>query len=114
MAEELKPKAKSATPAEVPPEPRWLFYIVSFMVPIAGIVLGALYLSKAEEDNKEFGKYCLVAALVNFGLGFMAACCVVAFYISFFIGYLVFILGLLGVAAGSGMSSVALLPPLPF
>lgn len=114
MAEELTPAAKTATTPEVPPEPRWLFYLISFIVPIAGIVLGALYLSKAEEDNKEFGKYCLVAALVNFGLGFMMACCIVGFYISFFIGYLVFILGLLGVAAGSGMSSALPLPPFLF
>ena len=112
MAEELKPK-EGAAAAEVPPEPRWLFYGISFMVPIAGIVLGALYLSKAEEDNKEFGKYCLVAALVNFAIGFSIACCVVGFYISFFIGYIAFVIGLIGVAAGSGMSSALALPPIP-
>jgi hypothetical protein len=113
MAEELKPK-EGATPAEVPPEPRWLFYLISFMVPIAGIVLGALYLSKAEEGNKEFGKYCLVAALVNFGIGFSIACCVAGFYISFLIGYIAFVIVLIGIAASSGLTYVSLLPPIPF
>ena len=65
--------------------------------------LGVRIVEDFYEDNKEFGKYCLVAALVNFGIGFMIACCVVAFYVSFFIGYIVFVLGLLGVAAGGGM-----------
>ncbi|HUU55893.1 MAG TPA: hypothetical protein VMW93_01005 [bacterium] len=113
MAEELNP-TEGAAPAEVPPEPRWLFYGISFMVPVAGIVLGALYLSKEDAANKEFGKYCLTAALVNFAIGFSMVCCVVAFYISFFIGYIVFILGLLGVAAGGGLASVSLQPPVPF
>jgi len=111
MAEELNP-TEGAAPAEVPPEPRWLFYGISFMVPVAGIVLGALYLSKEDAANKEFGKYCLVAALVNFAISMV--CCVVAFYISFFNGYIVFILGLLGVAAGGGLASVSLQPPVPF
>ncbi len=102
MANTNKP-VEAETAAEVPPEPRWLFYGVSFVVPIAGIVLGALYLSKPDAANKEFGKYCLVAALVNFAIGFSVVCCVVAFYISFFLGYIAFIIGLIGVAAGGGL-----------
>lgn len=102
MAEANKP-VEAETAAEAPPEPRWLFYGVSFAVPVAGIVLGALYLSKPDAPNKEFGKYCLTAALVNFAIGFSIVCCVVAFYISFFIGYIAFIIGLIGVAAGGGL-----------
>jgi hypothetical protein len=89
--------------AEVPPEPRWLFYGVSFVVPIAGIVLGALYLSKPDAANKEFGKYCLIAALVNFAIGVSAILCMVLFYAAFFAAYLGVIVGILGVAAGGGL-----------
>ncbi|MEE9456391.1 MAG: hypothetical protein V3W11_04485 [bacterium] len=102
MATTNKPVEAEAA-AEVPPEPRWLFYGVSFVVPIAGIVLGALYLSKPDAPNKEFGKYCLVAALVNFAIGFSIFCCIIIFYVSFFLGYIAFIIGLIGVAAGSGL-----------
>jgi hypothetical protein len=100
MAEKVKPKESAPPAAEVPPEPAWLFYVISFMVPVAGIVLGALYLSKAEAANKEFGKYCLAAAVVNFGLGFSMVCCLLAFYVAFFAAYFAVILGLLGAAAG--------------
>ncbi|MGD8718353.1 MAG: hypothetical protein PVH29_05965 [Candidatus Zixiibacteriota bacterium] len=101
---------RPAAPGEVPPEPRILFYVISFLVPIAGIVIGAIYLSKPDPDNKEFGKYCLIAALVNFAIGISIGLCVVAFYVCFFLGYIAFVLGLIGVAAGGGMSSLSSLP----
>jgi membrane-anchored protein YejM (alkaline phosphatase superfamily) len=102
VAKTNKP-VEAETAAEVPPEPRWLFYGVSFVVPIAGIVLGALYLSKADEANKEFGKYCLIAALVNFALGVSAILCMVLFYAAFFAVYIALIAGMIGVAAGGGL-----------
>jgi hypothetical protein len=89
--------------AEVPPEPRWLFYGVSFVVPVAGIILGALYLSKPDAANKEFGKYCLIAALVNFAIGVMVVLCMVLFYAAFFAVYIALIAGLIGAAAGGGL-----------
>lgn len=113
MAKAKQP-VEAETAAEVPPEPRWLFYAISFLVPVAGIVLGALYLSKADAANKEFGKYCLIAALVNFAIGVSIACCVVGFYISFIIGYIAFVIVLIGIAASSGLTYVSLLPPIPF
>lgn len=101
MAKTNKP-VEAETAAEVPPEPRWLFYGVSFVVPIAGIVLGALYLSKPDAANKEFGKYCLIAALVNFAVGVSAILCMVLFYAAFFAVYIALIAGLVGAAAGGG------------
>jgi len=102
LTEENKTAAAEKA-AEVPPEPKRLFYVISFLVPVAGIVLGALYLSKADAANKEFGKYCLVAALVNVGLGVSLIFCLVLFYAAFFLAYLGFVAGLLGVAAGGGL-----------
>ncbi len=97
MSAEVKP---SPVVGDVPPEPRVLFYLLSFLVPLAGVILGALYLSKPDKENKEFGRYCLTAALVNMGLGLMVACCVLAAYVSFVVAYLMIIGGLIG-AAGS-------------
>lgn len=65
-----------------PLEPKWLWYILSFIVPVLGIVLGAIYLSKPEPENKKFGKNCLIAAVAYF---IVVICCVVAYFV-FFVG----------------------------
>lgn len=68
-----------------PPEPRWLFYILSFIIPLAGIILGAIYLSKQDPECKKFGKTCLICAVA-----FIVACCLC------YILYLVFWVGIFG------------------
>jgi hypothetical protein len=94
--------------ADAPPEPKALFYVLSFFVPVAGIVLGAIYLGKPDKDNKEFGKMCLTWAVINFALGFTAACCLLGAYVSFIIAYLVFIVIIIGaVGLGAATSSLA-------
>lgn len=64
---------------EKPPEPRWLFYILSFVIPIVGIILGVIYLTKDDLESKDFGKKCIIAAVL-----FIIACCVC--YILYFVG----------------------------
>lgn len=77
---------------ETPPEPRWLFYVLSFFIPLAGIIIGAIYMSKPDPENKKFGKTCLICALA-----FIGAICLC--YILYFVG--VFgILGLSGAFSG--------------
>jgi hypothetical protein len=68
-----------------PLEPAWLWYILSFIIPILGIILGAIYLGKPEPENKRFGKNCLIAAVIYM---VVVACCVVV--------YLVVIAGIIG------------------
>lgn len=46
-----------------PPEPQWLFYILSFIIPIAGIVIGAIYMGKGDAECREFGRNCIIAAV---------------------------------------------------
>ncbi|UCE26329.1 MAG: hypothetical protein JSW52_08185 [Candidatus Coatesbacteria bacterium] len=53
---------------ERPPEPAWLFYVLSFAVPVAGIVIGVIYLAKADEGLKRFGKTCLIFAAIPIAL----------------------------------------------
>ena len=42
-----------------------LMYVLSFIIPIAGIVVGIIYYSKPELYHKEFGKNCLMIAIVT-------------------------------------------------
>jgi hypothetical protein len=74
---------------EKPPEPRWLFYILSFIIPLAGIILGVIYLTKPDDENKRFGKNCLIAAVAA-----VVACCLC--YILYFVG----VFGIIGLSGG--------------
>jgi|GEM_PF-866629 hypothetical protein len=56
---------------ESPPKRRWLFYLISFAFPLAGIIVGAIYLRKPDPVCKAFGKKCLVAAVIP-----LLLCCV--------------------------------------
>jgi hypothetical protein len=78
-----------------PLEPAWLWYILSFIIPILGIILGAIYLGKPEPENKRFGKNCLIAAVIYM---VVVICCVIL--------YFVFLVGILGTGIfGAAMSS---------
>jgi hypothetical protein len=51
-----------------------LLYVVSFLVPLAGIIIGVIYMGKEDEESKALGKTCLIIAIVAFVL----VCCCVA------------------------------------
>ncbi len=76
------------TNGDKPPEPRWLFYVISFVVPLAGVIIGAVYMSKPDPACKKFGKNCIIAAIAA-----VVACCLC--YILYFVG-LFSIIGLSG------------------
>jgi hypothetical protein len=63
---------------EMPPEPAWLFYVLSFLLPIAGAVIAAIFMSKADEASRRFGKNCLIAVLALYGMT------IVCFFLMFF------------------------------
>lgn len=63
-----------------PLEPKVLWYIISFIIPLVGIILGIIYMQKPEPEVKKFGKNCLIAAIVAVGV------CVVCWLISFLLG----------------------------
>ncbi len=111
MTEETTPAA-AAPAAEVPPEPKNLFYVLSFFIPIAGIILGAIYLSKPDADNKKFGKMCLTLALACIAVVVFMYCCFIGAYVSFIFAYLIIIIFVIGAAAvGGAAKSSLLLPP---
>ena len=48
-----------------------LLYILSFFIPLAGFIVGAIYASKDEEHYKHVGKNCLIFSVMNIILGFI-------------------------------------------
>lgn len=83
------------TNGDKPLEPRWLFYIISFFIPLAGIIIGAIYMGKPDPECKQFGKNCLIAAIAYF-----VVMCVCAILFIFF--YIIFVVGIIGLGAASG------------
>ena len=50
---------------------RYLFYILSFLIPLAGVIIGIIYHGKPEPWHKEFGKKCLELALTAIAMVFL-------------------------------------------
>ena len=50
---------------------RTLLYIISFLFGIVGIVIGAIYLMKPSKAAQDFGKDCLMLALIPMVLGIL-------------------------------------------
>ena len=48
-----------------------LLYILSFLIPLAGFIVGAIYASKDKEHYKHVGKNCLIFSVLNIVLGFI-------------------------------------------
>ncbi len=44
---------------------RILLYIVSFLIPIAGFIIGIVYYSKGDPESKHVGKICIILAVVE-------------------------------------------------
>jgi len=59
--EEMEKESKHSAP----PRPRWLFYLLSLVFPILGIVIGIVYLIKKGKENRKFGIRCLIWSCVN-------------------------------------------------
>ena len=50
---------------------RILIYVVSFIIPIVGIIVGILYTMKPDNHSQEFGKTCLKIAIASIVIGFL-------------------------------------------
>ena len=48
-----------------------LLYILSFFIPLAGFIVGAIYASKEKEHYKYVGKNCLIFSILNIVFGFI-------------------------------------------
>jgi len=94
-------KTGAPTPAaEKPPEPAVLFYLLSFFIPLAGLILGAIYLGKRELAQREFGKLCLILAAARIGIALIVAVIVVVVVV---VIYAAVIIALIGAGAAGGL-----------
>lgn len=47
---------------------RVVFYILSFLIPLVGIVLAVVYMTRPDPEPKEVGKICLILAVISIAL----------------------------------------------
>jgi membrane-associated HD superfamily phosphohydrolase len=78
---EGEPDRITEATAEETPEPKWLFYVLSFIVPIAGIVIGVIYFSKPDEEPRKFGKTCLIIAAMSVALCLLYILTIIILYV---------------------------------
>lgn len=50
-----------------------LFYILSFLFFIVGIIIGVIYYTKPDPESKHVGKMCIILAVVGVLVGIMCA-----------------------------------------
>ena len=67
--EKKEDAAPTPSGKDAPPEPKWLFYILSFIVGLFGIIFGIIYMTKESEESKKFGKICLLLGLLPMIIG---------------------------------------------
>lgn len=60
---------------------RWLLYIVSFLIPIGGLIAGIVLMTRADPESKEVGTNCLIAAVTGFVLNCVCVLCQIVFYV---------------------------------
>lgn len=75
-------------PQEIGSGMRILLYIVSFLIPLVGIILFFVYNSRPDAESKAVAKNCLIAAIVAIVL--VCLCYLISF---FFLGGLAFVGG---------------------
>jgi hypothetical protein len=63
------------------PEPAWLFYVLSFIEPVAGIVVGVIFMMKRDAASKDFGKICLYTAIARLILGVVLVVGIIVIYL---------------------------------
>ncbi len=62
-----------------------LLLIVSFIIPVAGIIIGVIYLQRPDPASQQFGKQALIAALSFFGLLCLCFACYIVFMVFMFV-----------------------------
>ncbi len=51
---------------------KWGFYLLSALIPIAGIIIAIVYMGKGDPESKSLGKVCLIISIV----AMVILCCV--------------------------------------
>ncbi len=51
---------------------KFFLYLVSFSVPIAGIIIGIIFISRGDPESRSLGRTCLILGIISV----VIACCV--------------------------------------
>lgn len=89
-----------------PPEPKWLYYTLSFFLPAAGVVMGAIFSSIDNAASKDFGKICLIIAVIPIVL-------LILFYLGYIALIIVYIVLIIIFGAAMGFDSMSVIEALP-
>ncbi len=52
---------------------KFFLYAISFFIPLAGLIIGVVFLSRPDPESKSLGQTCLIISIVAFVL----SCCLV-------------------------------------
>jgi hypothetical protein len=75
---ELREKTVESMEIKVDKTATTLLYILSFFIPFAGFIVGAIYLSKDEEHYIHIGKKCLIFSVMNIVFGSIMVVAIIA------------------------------------
>ncbi|MEA3339454.1 MAG: hypothetical protein U9R15_05755, partial [Chloroflexota bacterium] len=50
---------------------KFILYAISFLIPLAGVIIGVIFLSRPDPESKSMGQTCLILGIVSFVL----SCC---------------------------------------
>ena len=78
IIQKIRAGSKAIEKQEIDSTTVTLLYILSFFIPFAGFIVGAIYASKEEEHYKHVGKNCLIFSVLNFVLGFIVIVAIIA------------------------------------
>lgn len=95
MSGSTEPMSQPSSPSEDSkvPGPKWLFYVLSFFIPLVGIIMGIVYMTKDNAEQKKFGKTLLTMGIV---FGVVVPCICYAAYFGLIAG-----LGIFGESASN-------------
>lgn len=58
---------------------KFFLYVVSLMVPLVGVIVGLIYISRPDPESKKLGQVCLILGIISV---VMACCLTVIFGLS--------------------------------
>ena len=55
---------------------KFILYAISFLIPLAGVIIGVVFLSRPDPESKSLGQTCLILGIVSFVL----SCCLAVLF----------------------------------
>jgi hypothetical protein len=52
---------------------KFFLYVISFLIPFLGVILGLIYMSRRDPESERLGKACVILSIVSI----VIACCIV-------------------------------------